>query len=710
MNWPLAILLTVTKSAQRLIPAVNRAGLILLLMATGAVSMPSLAAFDFLKSPFKHIEDTPRQKNRVEDLSYGVVLYEFFQKNYFSSMTEILIAEQQQSMPNHQQFAQILMGGIQLSYGMDQEAEKTFTEVIDEHANLQNRARGWFYLGKLAYQKDNIATAQASLAKVDKHLNRQLHDELVFLHEKIALADTSRQLDTDTNFSGELSFKPKLSKQSIYRYYRDYNRAVSGIAGDTLSNNADTWQASAKALNKIYRELKQSEDIAHAEELLGLRDKVLTSLGYLYLKLGDDKAAIASFRKVRQDSAQAGKALVGYGWATINAGDYEAALTPWLALQSRSMAESSTHEALLAVPFIYEEVELNQQALSAYDLALEKMQSELAALVELGRDIDSEGYLARFASGISGASKTTPGLLTGGHWLDAEASLIEPDALDTSPLKAHLSELLASSTMRTLFGQLNDIYWLEDNLQSWQTRLETFDFAVQERQIRSQAVLSGAAEDQLVLRLDSLQQQRDQLATLLAQANELKSDAAIELLLDDKELKSLRRIESAIAKLDEIDQAHKSLLANANNQQLEKLPTAASKQKVQSQRQQLNKMQQMLYWQASANRVERLWNKEKSMLTLDKVLAEARSRVTRFPALATELTEQAGYLQRLDLDRQRITTKLNTLGFMRSEVESKLAARLHDEIRARENRLKAYVGQVKLSKAVLLERHVGDSL
>jgi hypothetical protein len=678
-------------------------------------SSASNAAWSFLPSVFKHSESEPAQKNQVEDLSYGVVLYEFFQKNYFQSMTEIMVAEQQQSMPNHQEFAQVLMGGIQLSYGMDQQAEQTFLSVIDDHANKQNRARGWFYLGKLAYQKNNIATATQSLAKVDKALNRELHDELVFLHEKISLAaDPSADAANDDDKDLSLSFKPKLSKDSIYRYYRDYNRAVKAVR-----ESEQRWPESAKALSNLYQSLSKSEDLANREEVLALRDKVLTSLGYLQLKMGNNSAAINRFRKVRQTGTQSGKALVGYGWAAINeagnTGNYEQALTPWLALQSRSMAESSTHEALLAVPFIYEAVDLNQNALQAYDLALDKMRDELAALADLRIEIDKQGYLVAFAtslssSGGSQAPSDKHNLLTGGHWLDADASLIEPDALDASPLKAHLSELLATSAMRTLFGQLNDIYWLDENLQSWQQRVETFDFAVKERQARNQRVLSGIAEDELNAQLADLQQQRDHLALVLSTAADFENSDGLSLLLSVAEKKSIQRIEQALAKLDKIDLQRRAITMTypADDTQ-SRIEASADASKLSDLRLQLNKMKNIIYWQASADRVERVWDKQKILSAADTALAEAQQRMENFPALAAELTGQAKYLQQLAGKRERISVNINALGQLKNNVEATLASRLHQEITSRENRLKAYVGQVRLSKAVLLERRISES-
>lgn len=672
-------------------------------------SHTALAQFSFIPSFLggKGKQQEEKQLRHIQDPSYGAVLYEFFQQNYFQAMTEIMVAEEQQSMPSHQDFANVMMGGIQLSYGMDTEAGKTFNQVIDQHANDNNRARGWFYLGKLAYQKNKPEVALEAFARVDQNLDRPLHDELVYLHEKI----TADRPLTETAI--ELGFKVKENRGSIYQYYRDYNRAMTLLASDD-SNGTQV----ASQLLALYAKIKASSDSDNSIELLGLRDKVLNSLGYLYLQMGDNDGAISWFKRVRQDSLLAGKAMVGYGWATINKQDYQASLTPWLALQGRSMAESTTHEALLAVPYIYEAVQLDQQALSAYDLALLKMGDELSALETLAGDIEQEGYLAAFTQSFatfanrSGASQQQQQLYSGAHWLDADASLIEPDALDTSGLRAHLSELLASADMRTLFGQLNDIYWLNHNLDDWQSRLTAFDFMVAERAERSVLVMSGAEQDKLNQRYQDLQQRRDALASAIDYATLDQSSTAVSLLFSEDEIRSAARIEAALARLDSMASRRQAILdsrAELSADASEKLAKSADPAFIAAQRQQLKKMQANLYWQASSNRVARLWEKQKLLNLADDQLQEIQQRQDRIPAIANALTEQTAYTETLAIQQSRLESQQNKLRVLREQLEAEINQRLQLEIVQRKQRLNAYIGQVRLSKASLLERQISEA-
>ena len=641
---------------------------------------------------------------RVKDLSYGVALYEYFQQNYFYAMREIMVAQQQQSLPNHQAISELLLGGIQLSYGMDKQARKSFEAILDSSNTenstavaMENHARAWFYLGKLAEQKNNIPSALDALSRIDKQLSPDLHDELAFLHQKLALQHSE-------DSSSVLSFSPKLSKNSVYRYYRDYNQAVNAVRTENTQ-----WKDAAIALEQLHQNLNQSIDLDNRDELLELRDKVLTTLGHLYLRQGLNKQAINSFTQVQQDGTQTGRALVGYGWASINHNeandiDYAAALTPWLKLQSRSMAESSTYEALLAVPFIYNASGFEQQALNAYDFGLNKMTHELNALAVLRDGINKSKASDDLSFILSNKTPAYDSALTdthlsnqsqslsGDHWLNSEAELFEPAALNSKFLQQHLSELLATKAMRAQFGQLNDIYWLASNLQSWRERLDIFDFAVNERQLKSIKLLADVSENEFMTRLNQLLVKQDLLSDLILQAQQPEN---VSLLFTETERKSAVRIESALL-----------LLADIEESTLNKEGSLPSLDRLNGIRQKLEKMQMILFWQASNDQADRLWKKQKLQQVIESELHIARQHVADFPLLAAELTEQSTLLLRLNSERQRVEQQATDLAILRGEVEENIVREISAEIKRREVRLKNYIGQLRLSKAVLLDRQL----
>jgi len=71
-------------------------------------------------------------------------------------------------------------------------------------------------------------------------------------------------------------------------------------------------------------------------EARALRDKAFTASGFAQLAAGDFQQARGDFSQVRLESPLSERALLGYGWASGQTGDYLEALSPWQALSENS--------------------------------------------------------------------------------------------------------------------------------------------------------------------------------------------------------------------------------------------------------------------------------------------------------------------------------------------------------------------------------------
>ena len=58
------------------------------------------------------------QPRAVRDLHYGEVLFHFYQQDYFTAITHLMMAREQQQLQHHTEESELLLGGLQLSYGM----------------------------------------------------------------------------------------------------------------------------------------------------------------------------------------------------------------------------------------------------------------------------------------------------------------------------------------------------------------------------------------------------------------------------------------------------------------------------------------------------------------------------------------------------------------------------------------------------------------
>src|SRR5450631_3906883 len=91
--------------------------------------------------------EAPRRA--VQDPYYGVALYDFYQENYFSSLTGLMVAQQLGRVGHHVEDAEILRGGLYLSYGLHREAAEIFARLIERGAPAAVRDRAWYYLAKI---------------------------------------------------------------------------------------------------------------------------------------------------------------------------------------------------------------------------------------------------------------------------------------------------------------------------------------------------------------------------------------------------------------------------------------------------------------------------------------------------------------------------------------------------------------------------------
>jgi hypothetical protein len=108
----------------------------------------------------------------VQDLPYGEVLFHFYQEDYFNSIVRLQIARQQERLPHHADAAELLLGGLDLSYGLRDAADDIFQRLLTAdttRAAVRNRA--WYYLAKISWQRGDTARAIRALAQIQGELS-----------------------------------------------------------------------------------------------------------------------------------------------------------------------------------------------------------------------------------------------------------------------------------------------------------------------------------------------------------------------------------------------------------------------------------------------------------------------------------------------------------------------------------------------------------
>ncbi|HSB97674.1 MAG TPA: hypothetical protein VLC91_14545 [Spongiibacteraceae bacterium] len=617
----------------------------------------------------------------VQDLRYGVVLYDFFQDDYFQALTELLLGEQKQDMPHHAEFAQLLRGGISLSYGMDRQAREIFDALLAQHPKPEVRDRAWFYLGKNLYERGDNVGAADMLQRSGEQLPALLIDERNYLRANIALqsddlegaglpqiksAAPPPRAAEESPKKGIAGFFQKgtewlLQKNTAGDAANPWSPYLSFNRGALLARRGD-WQAAANDFNAAANQPLRDE------EHKALRDRALVAAGYAYLGANASQAALATFRQVRLNGPFADKALLGYGWAAVQLQDYPLALQPWQTLNERSLLLPAVQESLLAVPYAYEKLDALAQALQEYERAEQLFNQEIARLDAAQAQLQNASLLSL--------------------WLEPDSAdtwISRHQELPVTPQLPYLEHLLALNSIQDAIKDMRDLAMLDRYLVDWQERLNALDTAQALQYQRRQKILQDHPERKAADTYQSLLQQRAAVASALQQA-ERHADGRD--LQSAAEIATTKRLERVRQHIDSLKRGGQDVVAAEES---------------------YRRYNGLLLWQTQENYAPRRWELTKQLRGLDQQLADAQQQQLRVANLV-ERARQPEQGERIRALTKRLQTSLNNIHNAQQQGEQVLRARARAELQAQRARLVAYLARTRLAKARLYDKGTTEAL
>ncbi len=458
----------------------------------------------------------------VESLRYGVSLYHFYQRDYFNALTELMVGQEEQSLATHAGGAELLRGGMALSYGMDREAESIFKSLLDDNEHNVDADQAWFYLGKLAWQRGDADRTRAALARMDEAYEGKLLFEAHYLKANAELALG--------NGNAAFTHLDALPEDSYWRAYLNYNLGVQAAG-------FEDWGLAAHHFSEV------ESDEAYDPETAALKDKSMTARGYTHLAAGDFDLAGDAFRKVTLTGNSASRALLGYGWSHAEGGDYLAALSPWQTLSERSLLEPSARESLLALPYAYGELGRPGLALSGYETAATRYTDELDN-VDRAITAFREDNLAE----LLGLAEENDA-----DWLFS---------MDTQPGGEHapyLEHLATRHSFQVAMKELRDLYSLNAHLERSKQKLAVLEEVDAHQQVVWQSIVTGGRRDELAGQHAALAEDSHALRARLEQAI---GDASGRRLASSAQNRLRDRVAQAAKLADELDkgEAHRDTL------------------------------------------------------------------------------------------------------------------------------------------------------
>ena len=410
---------------------------------------------------------------------YGDGLFQFFQDHYFTAVTNLMVSQHFGRIDEHADEAEILRGGILLSYGLHREAETIFTRLTEMGASASVKDRAWFFLAKIRYQRGYLDLAEAAINQVGKNLSADLIEDRALLHANLLMARS--------DFSGAAEILNAVSPKAKAARYIRFNLGVALIkAGDVARGKATLNQLGlAPAENEEYR---------------SLRDRANVALGLTALTTNEAKEARNFLGRVRLKSPQASKALLGLGWSADALKETQNALVPWQELAQRDVNDTATLEALIAVPYAFAKLEAYGQATDQYNHAIERFNVENQGLKESIASIRNVQWLEVMA-------ESNPGEELGWFYQLRDIS--------SMPKAAHLAQVLGQHEFQEAFKNYRDLRFLKKNLEEWRDKLLVFQTMLDNRREAFAKRLPEVIEQNKELAVQPLRERKDAAEKLI---------------------------------------------------------------------------------------------------------------------------------------------------------------------------------------------------
>lgn len=584
----------------------------------------------------------------VLDPHYGDVLFEFYQGRYFPAITKLEASQVFNRMQHHADEAEILRGGLLLSYGLHQQAGEVFEALLARGAAPSVRDRAWYFLAKVRYQRGLMPEANRALARIEHRLPAPLEDDRRLLQANVLMA-------LGDNAGASKILTPIAGPRGDDLYAR-YNLGVAQIrAGDTAHGT--------QILDDLGRQTMPDE------ESRALRDKANVALGFAALKAGKPQDARTFLQRVRLQGIEANAALLGFGWAADALGSPKLALVPWVELAGRDASDSAVLEAQLAVPYAYAELHADAQALKRYENAISNFETEDA-------NIDATIAAIRQGKLIEGLMARNPGEEMG--WFQTFRDV---------PLMPHarlLTPVIAGNEFQEAFKNYRDLQFLGHNLAEWHANLGVFgDMLATRRQAFADRVPKiRAQQDASGQNITQLQQRSDDNAAALKQAEDAADGTAFADANERELQQRLARVTSTLS----------SLPADADPGLVEA-------------HDRLRRVSGALAWQLAHEFPARVWDAKKGQKQTEDALVDARAHDEQLaraqrdePAHFEDFARRIAELQaRLDV----LTPRVATLG---TEQQGALQEIAITSLASQKERLAQYTAQARYAVAQLYDR------
>jgi len=587
----------------------------------------------------------------IHDLRYGETLFNYFQKKYFSAITNLMVADVRDPIKVQGEDPKLLLGGLYLAYGMTDDASHLFQQILKSDNMPATHDRAWYYIAKLRYQKGNLAGTEKALQEIKHNLPEDREAERLNMLAITYLTEHKykQAIEVLKNFHGD----------SAWGAYARYNLGVALVKAGQLNAGID-----------LLNDVGDLNPFKIDHELNALRDKANVALGFSFLRGNRPADAVTDFDRVRLTGPYSNKALLGLGWAFTELKEYRKALNPWLELQQRVALDTSVQESMIAIPFVLEKLDKKRLAMSYYDKAIQAYTHEINRLENVMVAVQ-RGELIRAMRPAN---------------LDDETSLpIHTFGLPDSISAPYLHDMMATNEFQESYKNLQNLMYLQYVLQHWSGQLPSYRLMLTARRDTYYTRLPKVASDERLKQITAMSQQRDKLATEIKRIEQ--SNDGLSLVTGDEadQLKTLDKVRRELQKL-------------------------SNQEDLSEEKEKFRLMQGILYFRTQSEFIPRLWQAKRGLIELDRALAKVKKSKRGLVKIANEAPGFfEGYSAKIGSYSQRIDLLLGRLKYAIQQQESyiqKMAMRsLVNRRRQLENyHVRARFGIARLYDSLVIEK------
>lgn len=319
----------------------------------------------------------------VDELTYGSVLYSYYQQEYQQALLETMVAEAQGRRGDDTVRFDLASGSFAFSERMYETARTTFDSVDPAELTELDQMRLAFHLAREYHRRGEYAGMEAQLDRIalkSSWLGRaRFHPEVEFMRSEAAMAAG--------NYAEAESYLEVLDDADPLLAYGLYNLGVAYREAEDLEGSRRAFERLADL------KVRTSGRKAASAETLDLMQRAKLALSFVAREQQDTADATKVLGGLPGEGRYRDVALASYGGLAMEQGDYELAARIWLTLQNQDYWTSSTAQARLAFPMSLEQLASRQMALAQYRKAEQSFESRLALLTDLSSRAEDPNWV-----------------------------------------------------------------------------------------------------------------------------------------------------------------------------------------------------------------------------------------------------------------------------------------------------------------------------